>query len=419
MRVGLVTRYYPPLVRGGSHLSVYYIARGLAERGVDVHVFTSALPENMRDDTDIKNIGIHRIFNYGYSKNIRELDFGSIMMARQLRQWLKYRKMEFDILHSYGMDTIPTVWINRRYGKPVASVNGWWATCPFWDHTSPENEMCVVCSLRKLLKCQLSKRYGQFIKKISSTFYLFTSLNLKKSIMKRLDLLLPISDYVKGILVQNGFDSKKMRVCYSMFDPADYESSNKHFLHDTFDLDQSTKIVLYAGRFARYKGIRYIMKAIPEVLQEHEDLVFLFIGHGAEKEKILNLAKKPKIGHKVILGSFIEPEKMPDAYASSYCVILPSTWPEPFARVPMEALASGTAVVATDVGGIPEIIIDKETGLLIKPFSSSAISEAILTLLMDERMRYNLVETGKEMVLEKHSLHNQVNNYISAYEEIL
>ena len=418
MKVGIVTRYYPPIKKGGSHISVYHIAEGLAEKGIDVSVFTSAIPEDMAGGEINRNVKIYRIFNYNVSENLLELDRSSITMARELRKFLKKYTMEFDILHAYGMDTIPAIWFNRNYGKTVASMNSYWATCPFWDHTI-NKELCFKCSLRKLSGCVFSKSSGNFIKKTFAIPYLRTSLTFKKYITKRLDLLLPISESVKNILIQNGFASEKMKVCYNMLDPDKCINLNKHFLHELLNLDPSTKIILYAGRFAEYKGVEYIIGSIPEVKKRFDDVMFVFLGRGEGRKTLEDSAKRLKVEDSVIFGPFIDWEKMPDAYASSYCVVMPSTWPEPFARVPIEALSSGTAIIATDIGGTSEIVIDGTTGLLVKPFSSIEISDAILMVLNNEEMRNRLIKNGRDIVLKRHSMHNYVNNYIYAYEEIL
>lgn len=110
---------------------------------------------------------------------------------------------------------------------------------------------------------------------------------------------------------------------------------------------------------------------------------------------------------------------MPHAYASSHCTVVPTTRPEPFSQVPVEALASGCSVIATDTGGTPEVIIHGKTGLLVKPFDSEEISKSLKLLLDNEKLRNKLTMRGKEFVIEKHSITNQIGNYITAYEEVL
>lgn len=419
MRIGIVTRHFPPYVRGGSHLSVYYLAEGLVREGEEVHVFTLPPPNTKNGsfmDVDL-NIHDHRIFDSKIPANMLERDILSLKMVYQLRGELRKLKLNFDVLHSYGMDTIPAVWFNRRYSRVVvASANENWATCPFTDHSFQE-EFCFKCNLRRLWRCTFAKSSGGFARKALAVPYIHTSMWLKKHITKKLDLLMPISYHSQQLLMLNGFDVGKMRVCYVMLNQLDYEDLNgKHYLHDLFGLPHQKRIILYAGRFAEYKGIEYIIRAAPKVVQKADDVVFLFVGHGKGKREIMRLADELKVPDKVLIGSFIDAKKMPDAYASSYCVVYPCTLPEPFGRVPMEAAASGTPVITTNMVGASESV---DGGILVKPFSSDAISHALLTLLNDEKRRNEITDVGRAKVLKKHSMDNQIKNYIEAYKTVL
>lgn len=419
MEIGIVTRHFPPYVRGGSHLSVYYLAEGLLRAGMEVHVFTSHPPSTkngsfMDIDLDIHD---HRIFNSQIPANMLERDMMSLKMMFQLRRKLRDLELHFDVLHSYGMDTIPAVLFNRRHSRVVvASANENWATCPFTDH-SFQGEFCLKCSLRGLWRCTFAKSSGGFARKALAVPYIHTSMVVKKFIAKKLDLLMPISYHSQQLLMLNDFDVEKMRVCYVMLKPLNYEElGKKHYLHDLFGLRPSTRIILYAGRFAEYKGVEYIIRAIPKVVQKEDDVVFMFAGHGTGKEEIQRLSEELKIEDKVMIVPFIDAKKMPLAYASSYCVVYPCTLPEPFGRVPMEAAASGTPVITTKMVGASESI---EEGFLVKPFSSTAISEALIKLLTDEKMRDRIARGGMEKVLEKHGIDNQIKNYVDAYKSIL
>jgi len=417
MRVGIVARNFPPYVRGGSALSAYYLAKGLADGGFEVHIFTSSSPPKpevgMIMKMDLK-AEIHEIFDAEIPKNALRRDLVSIKMILQLRKKLK-ELGNFDVLHSYGMDTVPAVWFNKKHSKvAVANANENWATCPFVDHVF-NNEYCPKCCFKKLAGCVFSKVPGSFLKRTLALPYFYISTSVKQRMTKRLDMLFPISEDMKNRLIENGFNPQKMRVCYNMMDPKDYEELDNHFLH----LEESTKIILYAGRFAPYKGVEYIIRAVPKVVNKVDDVVFIFLGHGGGETNLITLSRELGVEDKVIFGGFVNPDDMPSAYASAYCVLMPSTWSEPLGRVQIEAMASGCAVIATDVGGIPEVVINGETGLLIPPFSSEEIANAVMLLLMDEKKRDELARKGRERVLKRHSMDNQIKDYIRAYKDML
>ena len=419
--VGIVARNFPPYVRGGSALSAYHLAKGLADEGLEVHIFTSSSPkkpeEGMMMKMDLK-AEIHEIFDSEIPKNALRRDLMSIKMALQLRKKLRGLGVEFDVLHSYGMDTVPAMWFNKKYSRVVvANANENWATCPFVDHVF-NDEYCPKCRFKPLLRCVLSKVPGNFLNRLLAFPYFLISIKIKREVTKRLTMLFPISEDMKNRLIQNGFNPQKMQVCYIMVDPKEFEGLDNRFLHRRLGLDESTKILLYAGRFAPYKGVEYIMRAVPKVVNEF-DVVFVFLGHGSGKADLIALSRELGVDEKVLFGGFVNPKDMPSAYASSYCVLMPSTWSEPLGRVQIEAMTSGCAVIATDVGGIPEVVINGETGLLIKPFSSEEIANAVMLLLREGEMRNELAKCGMEMVLKKHSMNNQIKNYIGAYKTIL
>lgn len=426
MRIGLVTFYFPPLVRGGAHLSAYYIAKGLAERGHEVHVFTAqpldrASQQNRARTWAHPDIQCQAIFPITKPTTAWAQDWASLLMGRQLRHYLGQLGLHFDVLHAYGMDTIPAVALNRHYGRAAATFNGYWASCPFWDHTAPAtHDLCVVCGYSRLGDCVRQRdRRRNPARLLAKWHYLYFSLRLRQYFAQRVDLLLPISQSVQTILEQNHFPVERMRVCYNMIDADEYEKLDPHYLHDRFGLERSRRILLYAGRFAPYKGCEYILEAAPGILARHPDAHFVFIGQGSTLPALQAMSRRLRLDECVTFGPFIDPKEMPHAYASAYALLHTATWPEPFARGPVETLAAGTAVIGTATGGTREIIADDETGLLIPPFNAAAITEAANRLLNDPTLRDRLAERGRALVSRRFSIEGQIGAYIGAYESIL
>jgi glycosyltransferase involved in cell wall biosynthesis len=422
MRIGLVTLYFPPLVRGGAHLSVYYIAKGLAERGHEVHVFTAA-PPGHHDKTDYwEHPGIrrHPVFPITRPATAWGQDYASLLMGRYLRRYLRQRRLHFDVLHAYGMDTIPAVVLSQRYGRTAATFNGYWATCSSWDHTHPATRaVCAVCGYSQLGKC-VSRRSERrnLCRTLVKWHYLYCSLRVRQHFARQLDLILPISQSVRTILIQNHFPAAKMQVCYNMVDLSDYQKLDQAYLHRRFGLAQSCRVLLHAGRFAPYKGSRYILEAAPDILVHHPDVHFVFVGQGSELPTLQKQAQAMALSEDVTFGGFVDPREMPHAYASAYALLHTATWPEPFARGLVEALAAGTAVIATATGGTPEIIRDGETGLLIPPFDAEAIAKASGCLLADPLLRNRLGTAGRAEVQGRFGTNNQIECYLAAYREL-
>jgi glycosyltransferase involved in cell wall biosynthesis len=216
-----------------------------------------------------------------------------------------------------------------------------------------------------------------------------------------------------------GFDSAKMRVCYNMVDPSAYRQLNRNYLFDRFNIPKERRVLLFAGRFAPYKGANDIIRAIPTILERSRPVHFVFVGQGSMLTALTSQVEALDVGDYVTFGGFVPPEDMPHAYASAYVYLHPATWPEPFARGPIEALAAGTAVVGTATGGTPEVIADESTGILIPPFDSDSLATACIRLLEDIGMRNEVASQGQELVLRKFSMSGQIRAYVSAYEQAL
>ncbi len=129
---------------------------------------------------------------------------------------------------------------------------------------------------------------------------------------------------------------------------------------------------LFVGRLSREKGVGLLLKAFIEVYQDYPDAHLHIIGDGDQQavlEALLN--EYPQVRQQVTLHGWVVKSDLPVYYAAAYCTFVPS-YTEPLGRVVMEAFASGTPVIGSRVGGIPDLIHDGETGYL---FSRGDVNE--------------------------------------------
>lgn len=143
--------------------------------------------------------------------------------------------------------------------------------------------------------------------------------------------------------------------------------------------------ILYVGKLMPYKGLDVLLSALP-YLSANRQLQIAIVGEGLD-DRYKKQVKKLKLRHKVIFTGPIPYRDIPGFYQRSKIVVSPSIWPEPCGRSIIEAMWSGCAVVATNVGGTPESLIDKVHGYLVAPKSSSAIFRACGDLLINTKTR--------------------------------
>jgi len=174
-------------------------------------------------------------------------------------------------------------------------------------------------------------------------------------------------------------------------------------------------IVGTVGRLVPIKGVQWLLKAAPRVLAPFPQACFVIIGDGPLLGELRQMTSKLGIGLRVVfLGAR---EDVPECLAALDLFVLPSL-NEGMGRVLLEAMAVGCPVVATRVGGIPDIVADGTTGLLVPPRDERALAEAILTLLRDRSRRAAYGEAARRHVDGRFDVETMVRRVERLYDEV-
>ncbi|MFH1213223.1 MAG: glycosyltransferase, partial [Candidatus Neomarinimicrobiota bacterium] len=193
------------------------------------------------------------------------------------------------------------------------------------------------------------------------------------------DRLVTVSEAMKAELIRRGYSASKIDVVYngvdeSLFYPLDLAESRKR-LH----LPQIKKILLFVGSLTiTSKGIDLLLDAVQEITESN--LMVYLIGTGEEKPQIEALIHQKQLSDKIILHEPIPHAKLNDWFNAADLLVLPSRR-EGVPNVILEAMATGTPVVASNVWGIPEIVIPEISGLLHQPGSECDLREKITQAL--------------------------------------
>jgi len=180
------------------------------------------------------------------------------------------------------------------------------------------------------------------------------------------------------------------------------------------------KFLLTVGRLTEQKGIKYLLFSMKDVLRYFPKTKLVIIGDGIERENLERLTKKLNLENNIIFTGKIPNEKLPDYYASADIFVSPSIidsigWGEGMGIVFLESIAAGTPVIGSNVGGIPDIIKNNKTGLLIEQKNIPQIANAIKKILKDKNLGNKLVKQGKEHIKEKYSWENITKKFENIY----
>lgn len=184
------------------------------------------------------------------------------------------------------------------------------------------------------------------------------------------------------------------------------------------------QVLLTVGRLAEKKGFKYLIKAMPAVLKKFPEAKLIIVGSGPEKEDLIKLSNELKINKNIIFTGELQNKILPEYYATADVFILPSIITktgdtEGLGVVLLEAIASGTAVIGSGVGGIPDIIKNGKTGLLVKQKNPGELAKAIIKLLSDNNLRKRLIKNGQRHIVEGYSWDKVSRKFYEIYNKLV
>jgi glycosyltransferase involved in cell wall biosynthesis len=181
----------------------------------------------------------------------------------------------------------------------------------------------------------------------------------------------------------------------------------------------SPPVAAFAGRFVREKGVAVLLQAFATVRKQHPDARLLLAGDGPERATLQALIARLGMTSSVsLLGhrSLLELERQ---LATAWVQVVPSVWEEPFGNVAVEAMMRGTAVVASRVGGLKEIVEDGVSGILVPPGDIGALTAALASLFRQREVAERMGKRGRERALSQFGEERFVDRFLGLYECLL
>jgi len=196
--------------------------------------------------------------------------------------------------------------------------------------------------------------------------------------LKRADKILSVSNALKNEILKMGVQEDKVRVIPNGIESNIFFPEDKERIREKLNLDSNEEILICVARLSREKGVDNLIKAFAKL--RHEKTRLLIVGDGLEKRKLIDLTHSLGLNGRVSFVGERPQDEIPLWINASDLVCLPSRsegWP----NVLMEALACGKPVIATEVGGVPEIITSKKLGIMVPPEDVESLAEGIAQAL--------------------------------------
>ncbi len=351
---------------GGVPVVVNRFIQRLVERGHKVTVVTSKCKS--KESVERKeNFTVYRFSSFTLPKSEGEyaLSFPSFHRIRQI-----FEREGIDVLHCHvpSFLSLACVLEARKMGVPSIATNH------LLSETFSRNLFFN------------STKFNAFFYKIVNVFY-----NL-------VDTVLCPSTYGLRTLRENGLNTR----AFVLSNGIELSKFNANLKHEQFDrqfgLKDENKKILYVGRLMKEKGLDILIKAYGIVNAKVPNTNLIIVGKGHMRRNLEDLANGLGLKN-VIFTGFISDSLLRQAYASSDIFVLPS-YAEIQPLVLLEALAMGLPAIGTNVGGIPEMIIEGRNGYIVKPGDREGLAERIITILNDSKLRKEFSRNSLQMARE-------------------
>lgn len=226
--------------------------------------------------------------------------------------------------------------------------------------------------------------------------------------------------YVKNSKYINRF-SKKIEIISPGVDIDTFKPTVKPI--NIKSISKNAPVVLFVGQLDKthlHKGIINLIKAMVFVKKNFPDAHLVIIGKGNNIEYLKKVCKNLNLTNNVIFTGYVTENEISSYYSRASLVVLPSTNnSEGFGMVLLEAAAMGKAAIGTKVGGIPSIIFDKKTGLLIEPNNIDMLSNAIIHLLSNTNLRNKIALNALKNIKKNYTWEIQIKKTNNIFSKII
>jgi glycosyltransferase involved in cell wall biosynthesis len=232
------------------------------------------------------------------------------------------------------------------------------------------------------------------------------------------DRILSVSEDLKTHIVNLGIDENKVDVVPNGVDTEIFRPAGKEYARNVLNLPQEKKIVLFIGALRKIKGVDYLIEAAKSFVNKNTDLYMVGRDDGLRKS-LEKRAEELKISGFIKFTGPVTHEEIPLWISAADMLVLPSL-SEGRPNVVLEALSCEVPVVATDVGGIPELMVEGETGYLVPSKNPVQLSEKINKLLENESRREKMGKFGRKSIIQRGlTWESHAKKTVDIYSELL
>jgi L-malate glycosyltransferase len=232
---------------------------------------------------------------------------------------------------------------------------------------------------------------------------------------RQVDCFICASDAIRQILIGDGVPEMRAVTVHEGIDLGHVEAAPAAKLHEELWLPHHAPLVGNVAALVPHKGQRHLIEAAMLVLPQVPDARFILAGEGELRPALERQIREHHLEKHVLLAGF-----RPDVLSlhKAFDIFVMSSLTEGLGTSLLDAMACGKPIVATTAGGIPEVVVDGETGFLVAPRDHEGMARAIVSLLKDEALRRRMGEAGRTRARVHFSAERMVQDTLRVYQRV-
>jgi glycosyltransferase involved in cell wall biosynthesis len=402
MRVLLANNYY--YIRGGAERVFFDEIHLLQNHGHEAIPFSRHHPQNLPTEYSVY---FPRHFEYvnvpAYEKVIAALKLiYSFESLKKFKLFLNLIKPDLIHAHNiYGRLTTSIIDAAKSKNIPVVmTLHDYKLICPSYLMLA-RGKPCEKCKGGKFYNCVLTKCHKNSF--MASLVY---------AIESYFDYVFRKNNYIKFLICPSEFSLKKHAEAgipeEKLVHIPNFVNTNK--IKPSYTL---TDYILYVGRLSKEKGVLTLLKAIKGL-----DIKLKIVGDGPMRVEYEDFVKENNLKNVEFLG-YKAGDELKEIFRNSKFIVIPSEWYENAPMTVVEAFAYGKPVIGANIGGIPEMVSEGETGLLFEPGNQDELREKIIYLLHNPSLIIKMGQKAREKAEREYSEDAHYQKLIEVYKKAL
>ncbi|HPF21642.1 MAG TPA: glycosyltransferase family 4 protein [Syntrophomonas sp.] len=385
MKVLMLSWEYPPHMVGGLGQHVYDISRYLVRQGMEVHIITPRV-KNYPDQDTFAGVFIHRVGNPISEASPDDFKGWTFTFnSEAIREAVRLNsEAGIDLIHAHD-------WMVAYAGRSISKIFG----------------IPLVTTIH-------ATEYGRNIGLHNRTQREINE--IEKNLALEAHQIICCSQYMQDeISSLFGVHRSGIKIIPNGVEPEQFKELPEH---PPVEFDPQEKALVFLGRLVPEKGVWQLLNCFPRVLESVPEAKLYIGGRGPQKRILEQRSQKLGIAEQVIFTGFLKEKDRNYVYHHAKAAVFPSLY-EPFGIVALEAMATNTPVIVSEVGGLSEIVEHRQTGLKVPPGHESKLAEAIIELLTNTEYARQFAKNAAQAIASTYSWETIAHSTIAVYEEVI